>query len=136
MRVVLDASVVVAALIRPRGWTVSELARDDVEWYVPRFLLEELEEHLAEFANTAQVSASKLRRRIETLRRKTIVKDEELIPHLDDPIMRRAAAIDPDDAPYLAAVLAVGADYLWTRDKDLLTAFPALAVRVVPPSPR
>jgi len=45
-----------------------------------------------------------------------------------------AALIDPDGAPYLAAVLAVSADYLRTRDKELLVAFPTLAVRVVPPS--
>jgi len=132
MRVVLDASVAVAALIRPRGWTAAQLARSDVEWYIPTFLLDELEDHLREFAGMADVSPSTLRLRIESLRSKRMVTDERMKPHHDDPIVRQAATIDPDDAPYLAAVLAVRADYLWTRDKELFAAFPTLAVRVVP----
>lgn len=58
MRVVVDASVVAAALIRPRGWTAGEMARNDVDLYIPNFPLEELEEHAREFAEIADVSTS------------------------------------------------------------------------------
>lgn len=61
--------------------------------------------------------------------------DREVAQYLDDPLVLRAAAIDPDDAPYIAAVLAVGADCLWTRGKALLVAFPSLAVRMMPSPP-
>ncbi len=135
MRVVLDASVVVGALIRPKGWTADELAREDVEWYIPRFLLDELDEHLREFAGMADSSPTDFRRRAQRMRSFHVVEDARLDPHLDDPLVRRAAAVDPDDAPYLAAVLAVGADFLWTRDKAILDAFPSLAVRIVPRTP-
>ncbi len=135
MRVVLDASVVVAALIRPKGFTATELDREDVEWYIPRFLLGELEDHLREFAEMADSSMSEFRRRVERLRAFHVVEDARLYPRLDDPLVRRAAAVDPDDAPYMAAVLAVGADFLWTRDGALLDAFPSVAVRIVPRPP-
>lgn len=134
MRVVVDASIIVAALIRPRGWTAGELARGDVEWYVPGFLFEELQEHLREFAGLAGCSPSSLHRRIEGLRSLHVIEDRGLMPFLDNPLVRRAEAIDADDASYVAAVLAVGADYLWTRDKGVLAAFPSLAVRIVPRS--
>jgi predicted nucleic acid-binding protein len=134
MRVVVDASIVVAALIRPRGWTATELKRADVEWYVPGFLFDELREHLGEFAGLADCSPSTLRGRIEGLRSLHVIEGRTLIPFLDNPLVRRAEAIDVDDASYLVAVLAVGADYLWTRDKEILAAFPSLAVRIVPRS--
>ena len=132
MRVVVDASLVAAALIRPRGWTAGELARTDVELYIPAFLLEELEEHVREFAEIADVSTGSMRGRIASLRAKRIVSDRDTARFLDDPIVARASTIDSDDAPYLAAVLAVGADFLWTRDNALLAAFPSLAVRIIP----
>lgn len=132
MRAVVDASVVAAALIRPRGWTAGELARTDLEFYIPNFLLEELEEHVREFAEIADVSTASMRGRIAGLRAMRIVNDRETARFLNDPIVARAAAIVPDDAPYLAAVLAVGADFLWTRDNALLAAFPSLAVRIIP----
>jgi putative PIN family toxin of toxin-antitoxin system len=38
---------------------------------------------------------------------------------------------DPKDAPFLAAAIAVGADYLITGDKDLLDANPSVPTRIV-----
>jgi len=134
MRVVVDASIVVAALIRPRGWTARELVRGDVEWYIPSFLFDELEEHVREFADLADCSPATLRKRIENLRSLNVIEDRNLDPFLGSPLVSRAAAIDPDDAIYVAAALAVGADCLWTRDKEMLNAFPSLAVRIVPRS--
>lgn len=103
MRVVVDASVVVAALIRPRSWTAAELARGDVEWYVPGFLFDELKEHRREFAELAGCSPSTLRKRIEGLRSLQVIVDRSLIPFLDSPLVRREEAIDADDASYVAA---------------------------------
>ncbi len=69
---------------------------------------------------------------MDDLRSLNIIEDGTLAPFLGNPLVARAEAIDPDDTSYVAAVLAVGADYLWTRDKELLAAFPSLAVRIVP----
>ncbi len=112
-----------------------ELAREDVEWFVPAFLLQELDEHLEEFADLADCSPSALRRRIESIQSLGVIESSRLTPFLGEPLVRRAETIDADDAPYLAAVLAIGADCLWTRDNALLAEFPSLAVRIVPRSP-
>lgn len=132
MRVVVDANIVAAALVRPTGWTASELSRQDVEWYAPEPLFAELEEHTEEFAALAGCAPAAFRRRVTRLTGLRVVKQESLVRAADHPLVRRAEMVDPDDAVYMAAVVAVGADHLWTRDRRLLAAFPGLAVRVVP----
>lgn len=42
----------------------------------------------------------------------------------------RKAVIDANVAA--AALVATGADYLWTNDKDILDEFPGIATRHVP----
>lgn len=43
--------------------------------------------------------------------------------------------LDADDAPYFAALLATGADVVWTRDRLLPEWFPGICVQVVPGAP-
>lgn len=133
MRVVVDANVLVAALIRPDGWTARELRRDDVEWVAPETILDELRAHEDEIAEKAEVPRATLRRRAASvLKRIDIVPHEHLVAAAESDTVRRALEVDPKDALYLACVEAADAWLLWTRDEGLLEAFPGLAVRVVP----
>jgi predicted nucleic acid-binding protein len=131
MRVVVDASIVAAALVRPRGWTARELSRSDVEWFAPETLFDEINEHAARLSETAGCSRDSLLYRMGRLR-VGLVPQAELLSALGDPLVTRAAQVDPDDVAYLAAVVATSAEYLWTRDHRLLAAFPGLAVLIVP----
>jgi len=132
MRVVVDASIVAAALVRPDGWSAIELSRRDVEWLAPAYLLEELEEHADRLAGDAGLTAREFRRRVASLRMLRTVPATTIARAADDPRVKRAETIDPDDAVYLATAIATEADFLWTRDRALLKAFPGLAVAVVP----
>lgn len=133
MRVVVDANVAAAALIRPDGWTSDQLARGDVTWLAPSFLLEELEEHAGSYAEKADVGRERFEDRIERFgERVGPVPGADLVEAADHALVERAETIDPGDAPYLAAVVAADADLLWTRDEALLAEFEGLAVRVVP----
>jgi len=135
MRVVVDASVVAASLVRPKGWTAAELRRTDVQWLTPSFLFDELSDHEVDLAHWAGCSQEEFRNRVSDLRRvlKT-VSAASLVRSADDPLVRRAEEVDADDAAYFAAFVATKADYLWTRDRKILEAFPGIAVRIIPTS--
>ena len=133
LRVVVDANIAVAALIRPGGWTAEQLARDDVHWLAPAFLLDELAEHATEYAAKAGCGVREWRRRLAALvARVELVPATALLAVKDDKLVLAVARIDPDDAPYAAALVASGADLLWTRDEALFVALPGIAVAVVP----
>lgn len=135
LRVVVDANKLAAALIRPTGFTALALARDDLEFYAPAFLLEELDEHLDEYAAKARCPRAEMRGRIAALAtRLLLVPVDALVAARSDDRVRKAERIDPDDAPYLATVAAIEADVLWTSDKALRDAFPGLATPILPPA--
>lgn len=136
MRVVVDANIAAAALIRPEGWTARQLERGDVTWLVPSYLFEELDEHEDKYAEKADVEREAFQRRVKRFRNLVHpVPAEEVLAVADHALVERAEAIDPDDAVYLAAVVAGDADLFWTRDGDLLNGFEGLAVQVVPRDP-
>lgn len=133
MRVVVDANVAAAALIRPDGWTARQLERADVTWLAPSFLFDELHDHTESYAAKAEVEPDRFADRIERFQERVDgVPGADLVEAGHHPLVVRAEEVDPDDAPYLAAVVAADADLLWTRDQGLLAEFEGLAVRVVP----
>lgn len=133
MLVVVDANIAAAALIRPGGWTARQLEREDVTWLAPSYLFDELAEHEQTYARKAGVDLGEWRDRVESFsRRVQAVEAEAILERADYDLVHRAEDVDPDDAVYIAALLAAGADLSWTRDEALLDAFETLAVRVVP----
>lgn len=121
-----------AALVRPGGWTASQLTRGDVEWVAPGFLFDEPAEHAEEYAAKAGCARREWQTRVAALRKRfDIVSEAELIRARGE-VVDRVEAVDPDDVPYAAALVASGADLLWTRDHALLAALPGVAVSVVP----
>ena len=133
LRVVVDANVVAAALIRPEGWTAQELARADVEWFAPSFLMDDLKERGSEYAGKAGCTPLQWARRVAGVaRRVRVVSSRDMLLVARHALVRQAEAIDEDDAPCVAAVVAIEADFLWTRDAAMLKAFPGIAVTVVP----
>lgn len=134
LRVVVDANKLAAALIRPTGYVSAALARNDLEFYAPDFLLEELEEHLDEYAAKAGCPRAEMKGRVQVLASRLLfVPTDALLLARHDPRVRIAQRVDPDDAPYLATVAAIEADLLWTSDKALRDAFPDLATAILPP---
>lgn len=132
LRVVADANVVAAALVRPAGWSAGQLTRSDVEWVAPSFLFDELSEHAEEYAAKAGCTRREWQTRVAELRKRfAIVPEHELVTARGE-IVDRVEAVDPDDVAYAAALVASGADLLWTRDRALLAALPGVAVSVVP----
>lgn len=126
MRVVVDANVAVAALLRPAGPTRRLLDSRAHAWHAPRALLDELTEHEAEFAARAAVPPGRWRAHVTKLQPLLTWATAAQMR----PFARRAARLareDPDDAPYLACAWAVGAEFLWTFDRRLASIAPLRA---------
>ena len=133
MKVVLDANVVIAVLIRPDGSTGRRLARADVEPFVPETLANELTRNEIELSARAGIGVAAWRPRVRAfLRGVSVVPLAATRRHARHRLVLVAAAVDPDDACYVAALVACKGDFLWTRDKALLGALPGIAVLVPP----
>lgn len=133
MLVVVDANIIAAALIRPDGWTAQELARTDLRWCAPAFLVDELREHAKEYATKAGCTDPVWNRRVaDLLRRIHVVPTADVLAAASDPRVRRVEEVDVDDAPYMATLVAAEADLIWTRDRGLLDLLPGVAVTVIP----
>lgn len=90
-----------------------------LEFFVPRFLFEELDVHLGELTSRAGLSDREVRRlrgRFDAYL--TVIPAETLRPHMG-PALRIMADVDREDAPYIAAALAVDCDGLWSDDPHL-----------------
>lgn len=124
--------MVVAALVRPDGWTARELARSDVEWVTPSFLFDELEEHSEEYAAKIGCPQKEWQRRVASLAKRFRIVPASDVVEARGALIRRVEHIDQDDVPYVAAAIATEADLFWTRDRALLAALPGFAVSVVP----
>lgn len=133
MLVVIDANIAASALIHPEGWTAEQLDRSDVTWLAPSFLFDELEAHADTYAEKAKADTKVWDQRVSALKRKVkTIPTHDLIQVADHPLVEKAETVDPDDALYIASVVAVDASFLWTRDQALLDTFEALALRVIP----
>ena len=124
MILLIDTNVLLSAALRdklPELVVLHVAQRDDIHWVV-----------------TPEIRAEYT----EVLRRPKFGLDEEVIKRWSELLALRTVELssppsspeftrDPKDAPFLAAALASGADFLITGDKDLLDSKSAIATRVV-----
>jgi uncharacterized protein len=110
VRILLDSSVLVAALARPGVCTelVDEVARDHT-LIVSRYILDEVERKLREKFGLSRSESSALMHGVE--------RQCELVKPVDIPVH---ACRDSADLPILGAAVGGSADLLVTVDKDLL----------------
>jgi predicted nucleic acid-binding protein len=132
MRVVVDANVLAAALLRPSGWSARQLRRDDLELVVPATLVEDLAPHAETLADKAGMDVDAWHAAVRDLMaRVRVVPVADLVRwDAHDPVAE-VRSLDADDAPYFAALLAADADAVWTRDR-LLLDWPGVCVQAVP----
>lgn len=95
------------------------LTHSPIEFFAPAFLFEEVERHLPSLRERAGLSerqSSELLRRLRG--RVGVVPEDVLVPFWKE---AKAAmeAIDPRDAAYVAAALALPCDGIWSDDAHL-----------------
>jgi predicted nucleic acid-binding protein len=135
VRVVVDANILLAAILQPSGLTARELARKDVEFVSPEFVREELRAVAEPLARRVGMSRREWRvREAAVMRRVRLLGRARLARHERRPLAVAVREVDPKDVQYVAAFLACRARFLWTRDRALLQALPDMAVRILAPA--
>lgn len=117
MRLVVDANVLISALLRD-GTTRHQLFTTEAHLFAPRFLQDEIHRHRDMILKRSELDDDALDELIATILDQIIwVPDDAIEPYLD-PAAKALADVDPKDVPYLACALAVEADGIWSRDRD------------------
>ena len=115
MRLVIDANVVFAALIR-RGKTTEIIFHEKSELYAPDKLLEEIYKYKELILRKSSLDEDEFIQVLTRLQKKiTMIPQSHFIHYLD-----LASRISPDvkDSEYIALALELGIP-LWTNDKEL-----------------
>lgn len=120
MRLVIDANIVIAALMRDSS-VRRLLLLGGHELHAPAYLFEEVESHWQELQPRSKLSTESLREVLGILK-------EHINEHAASDYEARfeeARAIlsdgDADDTPYVALALALVADGVWSEDRGLTT---------------
>ena len=118
MRIVVDTSVLVAALMKSSRVRQVYLAFLSAEWIVPHAAKDEVERHVARIASLSKRSAAETREALGLLLDRAVFV--EVLP--SDPEYDFAAELigrrDPSDIVFVAACLKAGALGIWSLDRD------------------
>jgi len=117
MRLVVDANIMIAALIR-EGYTHLLFFQDGVELFSPEFIFEEFEEHKEEIVSKSGKNAVEFDAVFERLKASMAVVPASVFGHFYE----EAEKISPDfdDVEYFALALHLGEDAaIWTNDGAL-----------------
>lgn len=118
MKVVVNTSVIISALMKRRSLAYYVLTRLEHDYFTPAYALTEIFEHLDEIERRSELTARELIERLFILlERLKIVSEEEVREHLDEAI-RVMGGRDVRDAPFLAALMAIDGDAILSYDED------------------
>lgn len=115
MKLVIDSNVLFAALLKDSNVRTALVFSNHL-FFIPAYVLQELEEHEEELLVKTTYSKEELKLVISsTLQRLSVIKDALIQKEMEKAkgIMDR---IDPDDTPIIAAALAIQADGIVTFD--------------------
>ena len=114
MLLVVDANIVMAALIAGKGKTVDLIFSEEIDLIAPEFLLEELEEHKSEILAKSGLSELELETQLALLQKRiTFIPLYEFEDKVDE-----AYGLSPDKDDVLYLTLGLKHDCgIWTNDK-------------------
>ena len=116
MDVVVDANVVIAALISPTGHTADLFFSPLLSVFAPELLLAEVEEHTKELLQKTGLSAKEFKQGVAFLGRE--IRFFPIIEFFNFLPKAKEVSSDPDDVAYLALALKLRCP-LWSNDKLL-----------------
>ena len=114
---VVDANILVRAVLGKRVREVFEAYAGDVTFFVPESAYAEAEEHLAELVVKRGGDPEKALALLHSLGRLVELIGREVYGKFEVEARERLARRDPEDWPMLAAALALGCP-IWTEDTD------------------
>ena len=114
---VLDANILVRAVLGKRVRGVIEAYAGDVSFFVPEAVYQEAEQHLATLVARRGGDPEKALAFLRSLGRLVELIGSEVYGEFEGEARERLGTRDPNDWPILAAALALGCP-IWTEDTD------------------
>lgn len=124
MIVVVDANIVISAIINPQGIIPFLLfnASDKIDFVVPQFIMEEIELHQTKIIKAAKITKPIFQSLFTAIKENLLIFSDDLI---DEESLDKAIAltknIDEKDTIYVAFAIALDALF-WTGDIKLKNA--------------
>ncbi len=124
MTVIVDANIVISAIIKPESEIAEILLilNNIIEFVLPEYALEEITEHENEICTEYDISPAVFQVRLDKISKGLLIFSSNL---LDNDILYRAEQIvrqvDIDDTIYVAFSITLDALY-WTGDRKLYRA--------------
>jgi len=116
MTVIVDANIVISAIINPKGIIPFLLfnSNDKIEFVVPSFIIEEIELHKSKIIAAADISNSAFNSLLNSIKQNLFIFSDEMI---DDACLAKALVltkhVDKKDTIYVAFSIALDALF-WT----------------------
>jgi predicted nucleic acid-binding protein len=114
---VVDANRILSALLKD-GTTRRAILGTSSTLVAPVFLLEEVAKHRPEIARRVGVPPEALGAILDPILRRIKWIKPEVYAECLPSATKALGAVDMKDVPYLACAIAVGADAIWSHDKD------------------
>ena len=126
MIVIADSNIIFSALLTPKGAIAQILtSKSKIQFLVPDYLLEEIEEHLQMVAEYTRKPKAEIKQNLKLLTVKiTIVPTHEVPLKYKQEAVKLVSDIDKDDAPFVALHL-FKKHKIWTGDRELINGLKA-----------
>jgi predicted nucleic acid-binding protein len=118
LKLVLDTNIVLSALIKASRVRSTLLSPNHL-FFVPEYLLDEVESHLSLVREKTGLSDEEIRLVLNTLMVKVRTIPYEDITKKWEEAERIMTGIDEKDVPFVAAALSIECDGIWSDDRDL-----------------
>ena len=114
---VLDANILIRAVLGQRVRRILEAHADSISFFVPETAYAEAEENLAALVVKRGGDPAKALVSLRSMAALGTMVSQDLYGDFEAEARKRLGARDPDDWPILAAALALGCP-IWTEDTD------------------
>ena len=117
-KVVLDANILIRAVLGKKVYGLLRAFEDKVEFYIPDFCVEEAQRNLVRIAEEKKISAADLIAFLaQIVDEFLLLVDHSLYDEFDGQACARFSDRDVDDWPVVAIALLLNAP-IWTEDRD------------------
>jgi len=117
MRIVLDANIIIAALMGSRG-KLTILTSQNYEFYAPKFIIQEIKKYKNEICERTDWTSEEFNVYFDALLLFIDVLDYEQYQDYIDNAKKVIQDRDLKDVDYIACALSTKADFIWSDDKD------------------
>ncbi len=114
---VLDANILIRAVLGKRVRGILEAHGDDISFFVPETAYAEAEEHLAALVAKHGSDPAKAVAALRSIVALGTIVDYDIYRDFEAEARQRLGTRDPEDWPILAAALALACP-IWTEDAD------------------